>query len=89
MPMSLGRSMDIYWRNKMVSFSNYTSPSGQLDKTDWEKIAKGAGIAAAGAVLTYLSEAITTVEFGVYTAVAVSVFSVLINAGLKWVKDNS
>lgn len=46
-------------------------------------IAKGAAIAAAGAVLTYLSQAVTGVDFGVMTPAIVAAFSVMVNAGRK------
>lgn len=66
-----------------------TSPSFALNSFDWKKIGKGALIAAAGAVLTYLSTFITHADFGVYTAVVAVVASALINAGQKWVSSNS
>lgn len=45
-----------------------------------KKILKGAAIAGAGAVLTYLTEAITGADFGPWTAVVVAGFSVVVNA---------
>ena len=54
-----------------------------IDKEKLIKIGKGALIAGAGAVLTYLVEAIPQVDFGQYTPVVVAVFSVLVNAVRK------
>jgi len=49
-----------------------------------KKVGKGALIAGGGAVLVYLAEAVPTIDFGPYTAIAVGVFSVLINAARKY-----
>lgn len=43
------------------------------------KIAKGAGIAGIGAILVYLTEAIPGIDFGIYTPIAVAIFSILVN----------
>lgn len=54
---------------------------------DWQAILKGAGIAAAGAVLTYVSTVVIpgleNSGDGVLLTVA-AVMSVLVNAGRKW-----
>lgn len=55
-----------------------------LTKEDWIKIAKGAGIAALGALSTYLTtEVIPNLE-GEWTLALFVVFSTLINALRKW-----
>lgn len=51
-----------------------------MNKADLIKVAKGAGIAAIGAVLTYLSAWISGAEFGSLTPVIVTVWSVVANA---------
>jgi hypothetical protein len=56
-----------------------------MNSAEYNKIAKGAVIAMGGALLTYLSSAITTMDFGQYTGVVVATFSILINAGLKYI----
>ena len=43
------------------------------------KILKGAGIAAVGAALTYLTEALPTVELGDWTPVVVGAWSIVVN----------
>jgi hypothetical protein len=55
----------------------------QLDTTDLLKILKGAGIAAAGAVLAYLAQNWASVDWGAYAWFAVPVGAILINAALK------
>lgn len=57
-----------------------------LNKQDALKIGKGAVIAISGALLTYALQLITEVNFGKYTVVVVPVLSILINAGLKFIK---
>lgn len=47
------------------------------------KVAKGAGIAAAGAALTYLVQAVPGLELGDWTPIVVAVLSVLVNAVRK------
>jgi hypothetical protein len=54
-----------------------------MNKKQLTKIAKGAGIAGGGAILTYLLGQLPTIDFGSYTPLATAFFSVLINAGLK------
>ena len=55
----------------------------KLNKEDMKKIAIGAGVAIAGAVLTYITEVIPNVDFGSYTPVVVALFSILANAVRK------
>jgi hypothetical protein len=60
------------------------SPKGELNDTDWKKIGKGAGIAVAGALLTFAADALPGIDFGQYQMVIAPVLMVLINLGLKW-----
>ena len=55
------------------------SPSMKIDLKGLKKVGKGALIAGAGAVLTYLMSAIPGIDFGAYTPLVVGVSSVLIN----------
>jgi len=55
----------------------------KLNKEDGKKILIGAGVAIAGAVLTYITEVIPNVDFGSYTPVVVALFSILANAVRK------
>jgi len=50
------------------------------------KIAKGAGIAVGGALLTYLSSYISSTDFGVYTPLVVALGGILINASREFLK---
>ena len=54
-----------------------------MSKTQLKKIAKGAGIAGGGAILTYLLGELPNVDFGQYTALVTAVLSIAINAALK------
>jgi hypothetical protein len=54
-----------------------------LNSADLIKIGKGLLIALGGAALTYLSTIVTKVDFGVYTPLAVAIFSTLINTASK------
>lgn len=60
-----------------------------LNREDGKKILKGAGIAVSGAFLAYLSSVLTEVDFGAYTAIAVAVGGVVINAGVRFLSDYS
>lgn len=59
----------------------------KLTKVEIKKIGRGLLIALAGAALTYLSEQIPNVDFGTYTPVVVSGFSVLVNTLQKLLSD--
>jgi len=50
------------------------------------KIAKGAGIAVGGALLTYLASFISETDFGMWTPVVVALGGILINAGREFLK---
>lgn len=58
----------------------------ELNKEDGIKILTGAGIATGGALLTYLLEILPNVNFGEFTPVIVAIFSILINAGKKFLE---
>lgn len=69
-----------------TSVSEKPSAQGSLNKTDYKKILKGAGIAASGAVLTYVLEILPGIDFGQYTLIVAPTLSVLINAVLKFIQ---
>ena len=58
-----------------------------LTKENLVKIAKGAGIALGGALLTFLADLIPTVDFGAYTPLVVALAGILINAGRQFIKE--
>jgi hypothetical protein len=64
------------------------SPRFSLSKQDAGKIAKGAGIAAGGAVLTYLLSELPNIDFGQYTPIVVALLSIIINASLKFIQEH-
>ena len=55
------------------------SPSFSIDKKGLIKVGKGALIAGAAAVLTYLEGTIPSVDFGEFTSVVVAFNAVLVN----------
>ena len=57
-----------------------------LNKVDGKKIAKGAMIAIAGALLTYVAEMLPNVDFGSSTPLVVAVGGILVNLGWKFVR---
>ena len=60
------------------------SPSLSIDTKGLIKVGKGSLIAGAGAVLTYLLEALPGINFGEYTPLVVAVSAVFINFARKW-----
>lgn len=61
----------------------------ELNSKDAVKLAKGAGIAAAGAAVTYLAEWVAGTDFGDYTPVVVAAAGILVNVARKWISDQS
>lgn len=56
----------------------------ELNKKDGLKIVKGAGIAVAGALLTYILSVLNLIDFGPSTPIIVGILSIGVNAGLKF-----
>jgi hypothetical protein len=56
-----------------------------LNAFDWKKVATGAGIAVAGALLTYVTQVVASLEPGPWTPVIVAVWSVVVNIVKKWI----
>ena len=54
-----------------------------LGKIDIKKIGTGAGIAVAGALLTYLTQVVTDMDLGEWTPIVVAVWSIIVNASRK------
>jgi hypothetical protein len=52
---------------------------GKIDLEGMKKVGKGALIAGAGAILTYLVSAIPGVDFGAYTPIVVAMFGIGVN----------
>lgn len=57
-----------------------------LTKENLIKIARGAGIAMGGALLTYLTTFISETDFGIYTPLVVAMGGIIINAGREFLK---
>lgn len=66
---------------------SFGSPKWRLSTEDWLKVGKGAGVAAAGAALTYLTAWATGQDFGAFTPVIMAVLSVLANVVRKLATD--
>lgn len=60
-----------------------------MKQEDILKVLRGAAIAAAGAVLTYLSQWISGADFGVYTPTVVAVWSIVVNLLRKWLSPTN
>jgi len=60
----------------------------RINAEDLKKIGVGALVAVAGALLTYLSEAIAQVDFGEMTPVIMTLWSVLANVARKYLTNN-
>jgi hypothetical protein len=65
------------------------SPRFTLSGHDLGRITLGAGVAAGGALLTYLAQVVTEIDFGVWTPVVVMGASVLVNMARKFLSDRS
>lgn len=57
-----------------------------LNKEDLISISKGAGIAVGGALLVYVSQTISDVDFGQYTEIIVAISAIIINMLRKWLQ---
>lgn len=55
-----------------------------ITKEDWIKIAKGLGIAVAGAAMTYVEQLLPMLEFGEYTPIVMAVNCVIVNIIRKY-----
>jgi uncharacterized membrane protein len=55
---------------------------------NWGKVAAGAGVAVAAALLTYISTWINGQSFGDYTTIVMAVWTVIANIARKWISDN-
>lgn len=60
-----------------------------VNATDWQKVLMGLVLALAGAGATYLIDASTAIDFGVWTPVVVAVMSAVANLIRKWVTDHT
>ncbi len=65
------------------------SPKYKVNKADLARVARGAGYALAGALLTYLTSVIPNIDFGQATPLVVAFWSVVSNLAVKFLKDNS
>lgn len=65
-----------------------SSSKFSLNSADLKKIGIGFLVALSGAALTYVSQVITSIDFGGWTPIVVAGFSVLSNIVRKWIADN-
>ena len=62
----------------------------KLNKEDSKKVGKGALIAMAGALLTYATELIPNVDWGIkWTPIVVAFGGVLVNLGWKFLRGSN
>lgn len=61
----------------------------QLNQQDLIKIGKGALIALAGVLLTYLSDMLPNIDFGQWTPLVVAFWSIVANIARKYLQDNA
>lgn len=64
------------------------SARGKLISQDLKKVLVGAGLAAAGAILTYLVEALPNIDLGQWQPIIAAVLAVLVNLVRKLVNEN-
>ena len=50
-----------------------------MTKEQWLKVLRGALVAVAGALVVYIPGAVSEIEFGAFTPLAVAVASILVN----------
>jgi len=62
-------------------------PRYKLNKEDLVKVLTGFGIAMLGAALTYLSQAVLDIDWGIYTPAVTAGASVLVNLARKWLQS--
>lgn len=70
---------------------NEKSASGELNKTDWHSIGRGAVVAVAGALATYAIATIPTIDvtqFGKYAPIISAGLAIMVNILRKWVANN-
>ena len=65
------------------------SPAFTLHRSDWVKLLKSIGLAAAGAAIPILSDFFAGTDFGIVTPVVTAISSVALNALRKWMSDYS
>jgi hypothetical protein len=58
----------------------------RFDAVSLKKIGTGALIAGSGAVLTYVAQNLTTLDFGTATPVVVAILSIAVNALREYIK---
>lgn len=70
--------------NEMVGSGAYS-----LNTSDLLSMGKNALLVGAAAMLTYLGENMGQLDLGSATALIVPIVAIALNAGVKWVKDNT
>ena len=60
-----------------------------LNKLDLNRIGIGALVAISGALITYLTETIGSIDFGTWTPVATAISAILVNFLRKWASGQS
>jgi len=61
----------------------------EISTMDWAKVGKGLLIAVGGAILTYLTNLIPTIDFGMWTPIVMAFWSVVVNFAQKLLTNSS
>ena len=69
--------------NKIIGETSFT-----FKGVNWGKVGAGALVAVAGALLTYGSEWISGQNFGDYTPVVMSIWTIIANLVRKFISNN-
>lgn len=63
-----------------------TNNAFSFNGIDWKKVATGALVAIAGALLTYGTAFFTGTDFGPYTPIVVAVWGIVANVARKYIQ---
>lgn len=69
--------------NKIIGETSFT-----FKGVNWGRVGAGALVAMAGALLTYATNWITGQDFGEYTPIIMSIWTIIANLVRKWVSQN-
>lgn len=71
----------------MEDIKTFGPESFSFKGINWKKVGMGAIVAMTGALLTYITQWVTSSDFGDYTPLVMAVWSIAANIGRKWVSN--
>lgn len=77
---------DTYNSNIHITINTMKSKKYKLNKEDASKVGKGALIAVGGALVTFVAEVVTQIDFGEWTPLVVAGASIGINLARKYLQ---